>query len=58
MLRRFQDEREPVTTMIWQGVGKALFEGHIFTLPMISEASVLGVPGSRSVIGTNQKAMK
>lgn len=44
--------------MLWQWVGKALFEGHTFSLPMISGASVLGVPGSRSVIGTNQKAMK
>lgn len=41
--------------MVWQWVGKALFEGHIFSLPMIPGTSVLGVPGSRSVIGTNEK---
>lgn len=44
-----------MATMAWQWAGKALFEGHTFSLPTISGALVLRMPGSRSVIGTNEK---
>lgn len=44
-----------MATMVWQWAGKALFEGHAFSLPTISGASVLKVPGSRSAVGTSQK---
>lgn len=44
-----------VATMVWQWAGKALFEGHTLSLPTISGALVLRGPGSRSVVGTNEK---
>ena len=44
--------------MVWQWTGRAPFEGHTCSLPTISGASVLRVPGSRSVVGTSQKTMK
>lgn len=39
--------------MIWQQTGRALCEGDTFSLPMVSGASVLWTPSSRSVDGTN-----
>lgn len=55
MLKWFKDAVGPVATVVWQWAGKALFEGHIFSLPTISGALVLRGPGSRSVVGANEK---
>lgn len=40
---------------VGQWTGRLPFEGHTCSLPTISGASVLRVPGSRSVVGTSQK---